>query len=165
MKKPDLQYLGEFIKLFSFKGEIILYSDNTISLIENLDTIFIDIDGAFVPFQVKKSKSHKKNIFRVLLEGISSESEAKDLLKKSVYINKLENQDNINNIVDNFNVYNNNEYLGIVISTINKTGQTIIEVKMKEKIVLIPFVDEFIVEINYDLNKIDMILPDGLLDI
>ena len=165
MKKPDLQYLGEFIKLFSFKGEIILYSDNTISLIENLDTIFIDIDGAFVPFQIKKSKSHKKNIFRVLLEGISSESEAKDLLKKSVYINKLENQDNINNIVDNFNVYNNNEYLGIVVSTINKTGQTIIEVKMKEKIVLIPFVDEFIVEINYDLNKIDMILPDGLLDI
>ena len=165
MKKLDLQYLGEFIKLFSFKGEIILYSDNTISLIENLDTIFIDIDGAFVPFQIKKSKSHKKNIFRVLLEGISSESEAKDLLKKSVYINKLENQDNINNIVDNFNVYNNNEYLGIVISTINKTGQTIIEVKMKEKIVLIPFVDEFIVEINYDLNKIDMILPDGLLDI
>ena len=165
MKKPDLQYLGEFIKLFSFKGEIILYSDNTINLIENLDTILIDIDGAFVPFQVKKSKSHKKNIFRVLLEGISSESEAKDLLKKSVFINKLENQDNINNIVDNFNVYNNNEYLGIVISTINKTGQTIIEVKMKEKIVLIPFVDEFIVEINYDLNKIDMILPDGLLDI
>ena len=165
MKKPDLQYLGEFIKLFSFKGEIILYSDNTINLIENLDTILIDIDGAFVPFQVKKSKSHKKNIFRVLLEGISSESEAKDFLKKSVYINKLENQDNINNIVDNFNVYNNNEYLGIVISTINKTGQTIIEVKMKEKIVLIPFVDEFIVEINYDLNKIDMILPDGLLDI
>ncbi len=165
MKKPDLQYLGEFIKLFSFKGEIILYSDNITSLIENLDTIFIDIDGAFVPFQIKKSKSHKKNFFRVLLEGISSESEAKDLLKKSVYINKLENQDNINNIVDNFNVYNNNEYLGIVISTINKTGQTIIEVKMKEKIVLIPFVNEFIVEINYDLNKIDMILPDGLLDI
>ena len=165
MKKPDLQYLGEFIKLFSFKGEIILYSENTISLIENLDTIFIDIDGAFVPFQIKKSKSHKKNIFRVLLEGISSESEAKDFIKKSVYINKLENQDNINNIVDNFNVYNNNEYLGIVISTINKTGQTIIEVKMKEKIVLIPFVDEFIVEINYDLNKINMILPDGLLDI
>ena len=165
MKKPDLQYLGEFIKLFSFKGEIILYSDNTISFIENLDTIFIDIDGAFVPFQIKKSKSHKKNIFRVLLEGISSESQARDFLKKSVYIDKLENQDNINNIVDNFNVYNNNEYLGIVISTINKTGQTIIEVKMKEKIVLIPFVDEFIVEINYDLNKIHMILPDGLLDI
>ena len=165
MKKPDLQYLGEFIKLFSFKGEIILYSYNTISFIENLETIFIDINGAFVPFQIKKSKSHKKNIFRVLLEGISSESEAKDFLKKSVYVDKLENQDNINSIVDNFNVYNKNEYLGIVISTINKTGQTIIEVKMKKKIILIPFVDEFIVEINYDLNKIYMILPDGLLDI
>ena len=165
MKKPDLQYLGEFIKLFSFKGEIILYSDNTINLIENLDTIFIDIDGAFVPFQIKKSKSHKKNIFRVLLEGICSESEAKDLLKKSVYINKLENQDNINNIVDNFNVYNNNEYLGIVVSTINKTEQTLIEVKMSKKTVLIPLVDELITKINYDEKKIQMILPEGLLDI
>ena len=165
MKKPDLQYLGEFIKLFSFKGEIILYSDNTISLIENLDTIFIDIDGAFVPFQIKKSKSHKKNIFRVLLEGISSESEAKDFLKKSVYINKLENHDNINNIVDNFNVYNNNEYLGIVVSTINKTEQTLIEVKMSKKTVLIPLVDELITKINYDEKKIQMILPEGLLDI
>ena len=165
MKKPDLQYLGEFIKLFSFKGEIILYSENTISLIENLDTIFIDIDGAFVPFQIKKSKSHKKNIFRVLLEGISSESEAKDFLKKSVYINKLENHDNINNIVDNFNVYNNNEYLGIVVSTINKTEQTLIEVKMSKKTVLIPLVDELITKINYDEKKIQMILPEGLLDI
>ena len=165
MKKPDLQYLGEFIKLFSFKGEIILYSDNTINLIENIDTIFIDIDGAFVPFQIKKSKSHKKNIFRVLLEGISSESEAKDLLKKSVYINKLENQDNINNIVDNFNVYNNNEYLGIVVSTINKTEQTLIKVKMSKKTVLIPLVDELITKINYDEKKIQMILPEGLLDI
>tara|TARA_X000000368_G_scaffold50421_1_gene35980 strand:+ start:94 stop:591 length:498 start_codon:yes stop_codon:yes gene_type:complete len=165
MKKPDLQYLGEFIKLFSFKGEIILYSDNTISLIESLDTIFIDIDGAFVPFQIKKSKSHKKNIFRVLLEGINSESEAKDFLKKSVYINKLENQDNINNIVDNFDVYNNNEYLGIVVSTINKTGQTIIEVKMSKKTVLIPLVDELIIKIDYNEKKIQMILPEGLLDI
>ena len=165
MKKPDLQYLGEFIKLFSFKGEIILYSDNTISIIENLDSVFIDIDGAFVPFQIKKSKSHKKNIFRVLLEGISSESEAKDFLKKSVYINKLEDQDNINNIVDNFNIYNNNEHVGIVVSTINKTGQTIIEVKMSKKIVLIPLVDELITKINYEEKKIQMILPEGLLDI
>ena len=75
------------------------------------------------------------------------------------------NIDNNNNIVDNFKVYNNKEYLGVVISTINKTGQTIIEVKMSEKVVLIPLVDEFIIEINYDKNKIEMILPDGLLDI
>ena len=56
-------------------------------------------------------------------------------------------------------------YLGIVVSTINKTGQTIVEVKMSKKTVLIPFVDEFIVEINYEEKKIQMILPEGLLDI
>ena len=46
-----------------------------------------------MPFKIKKANL-TKNIFRVKLENISSESEAKDLLKKSVYINELENQDN-----------------------------------------------------------------------
>ena len=83
-----------------------------------------------------------------------------------VYLNSISYNRNLIEIVSAFlYLILISKYLGIVISTTNKTGQTIIEVKMKEKIVLIPFVDEFIVEINYDLNKIDMILPDGLLDI
>ena len=165
MKRPDLQYLGEFIKLFSFKGEIILYSEHKTSFIENLESVFLDINDSFVPFQIIRIKSHKKNVFRVQLKGINTEIDAKGFVKKSVYIHNTVNIDNNNNIVDNFKVYNNNEYLGVVISTINKTGQTIIEVKMSEKVVLIPLVDEFIIEINYDKNKIEMILPDGLLDI
>ena len=36
---------------------------------------------------------------------------------------------------------------------------------MSEKVVLIPLVDQFIVEINDEELKIDMDLPEGLLDI
>ena len=39
------------------------------------------------------------------------------------------------------------------------------EVKMSDKVVLIPLVDEFVVEINDQELKIDMDLPEGLLEI
>ena len=164
MKKPDLQYLGEFIKLFSFKGEIILYSEVSSTIIENIGSIFVEINEAYIPYEILRIKSHKKNIFRILLKNVSTESEANTFLKKNVFI--LKTNDSISNkFVEKFEVYNKNEFVGVVISTINKTGQTIIEVKMSKKTVLIPLVDEFITEISYEEQKIKMILPEGLLDI
>ena len=165
MKKPDLQYLGEFIKLFSFKGELIFYSELKSVFVENLDSLFVNFNESYVPFQIIKVKSHKKNNYRTQLQNVNSESEAKRLLKKDIYIERIENSDNSDYLVDNFKVYNNNKYIGVVISTINKTEQSIMEVKMSEKVVLIPLVDQFIVEINDEELKIDMDLPEGLLDI
>ena len=165
MKKPDLQYLGEFIKLFSFKGELIFYSELKSVFVENLDSLFVNFNESYVPFQIIKVKSHKKNNYRTQLKNVNSESEARRLLKKDIYIKKIENSDNADYIVDNFKVYNNKKYIGVVISTINKTEQSIMEVKMSNKVVLIPLVDQFIVEINDEELKIDMDLPEGLLDI
>ena len=165
MKKPDLQYLGEFIKLFSFKGELIFYSELKSVFIENLDSLFVNFNESYVPFQIIKVKSHKKNNYRTQLQNVNSESEAKRLLKKDIYVERIENSDNSDYLVDNFKVYNDNKYIGVVISTINKTEQSIMEVKMSDKVVLIPLVDQFIVEINDEELKIDMDLPEGLLDI
>ena len=165
MKKPDLQYLGEFIKLFSFKGELIFYSELKSVFVENLDSLFVNFNESYVPFQITKVKSHKKNNYRIQLQNVNSESEAKRLLKKDIYVERIENSDNSDYLVDNFKVYNDNKYIGVVISTINKTEQSIMEVKMSDKVVLIPLVDQFIVEINDEELKIDMDLPEGLLDI
>ena len=165
MKKPDLQYLGEFIKLFSFKGELIFYSELKSVFVENLDSLFVNFNESYVPFQIIKVKSHKKNNYRTQLQNVNSESEAKRLLKKDIYVERIENSDNSDYLVDNFRVYNDNKYVGVVISTINKTEQSIMEVKMSDKVVLIPLVDQFIVEINDEELKIDMDLPEGLLDI
>ena len=165
MKKPDLQYLGEFIKLFSFKGELIFYSELKSVFVENLDSLFVNFNESYVPFQIIKVKSHKKNNYRTQLQNVNSESEAKRLLKKDIYVERIENSDNSDYLVDNFKVYNDNKYIGVVISTINKTEQSIMEVKMSDKVVLIPLVDQFIVEINDEELKIDMDLPEGLLDL
>ena len=164
MKKLDFQYLGEFIKLFSFKGEVILYSEIKSDVVEQLNSIFVNFNESYVPFKIVKLKSHKKNIYRAKLENISNENDAKEFINKSVYIEKNEKIDDDDN-VDNFKVYNKNKYIGVVISTYNKTGQTLIEVKMSKKTILIPLVDELIKDLSYEKQKIQMILPEGLLDI
>ena len=84
MKKPDLQYLGEFIKLFSFKGELIFYSELKSVFVENLDSLFVNFNESYVPFQIIKVKSHKKNNYRIQLKNVDSESKAKRLLKKDI---------------------------------------------------------------------------------
>ena len=164
MEKLDYQYLGEFIKLYSFKGEIILYSEIKSDIVEQLDSIFVNFYESQVPFKIVKLKSHKKNIYRSKLENIESEDDAKKFINKSIYIEKIENIDDSEN-VDNFKIYDKDKYVGIVISTYNKTKQTLIEVKMSEKTILIPLVDELIKEISFEEQKIQMILPEGLLDI
>ena len=164
MKRLDFHYLGEFIKLYSFKGEIILFSEIESEIIEQLDSIFVNFNESQVPFKIIKLKSHKKNIYRTKLENIESEDDAKKFINKSVYIEKIENVNDGYN-VDNFKIYDKDKYIGVVISTYNKTRQTLIEVEMSEKNILIPLVDELIKEINYEEQKIQMILPDGLLDI
>ena len=163
MKKLDFQYLGQFIKLYSFKGEVILYSEIKSEIVEQLDSIFVNFNESQVPFKIVKLKSHKKNIYRTKLENIESEDDAKRFINKSVYIEKNEKIDDDN--FENFKVYDKDKYLGVVISTYNKTGQTLIEVKMSKKTILIPLVDELIKEISYEKQKIQMILPEGLLDI
>ena len=164
MKKLDYQYLGEFIKLYSFKGEMILYSEIRSDVVEKLDSIFVNFNKSQVPFKIVKLKSHKKNIYRTKLENIESEDDAKKFINKSVYIEKIENIDDGDN-VDNFKIYDKDKYIGVVISSYKKTGQTLIEVKMSEKTILVPLVDNLIKEINYEEQKIQMILPEGLLDI
>ena len=164
MKKLDYQYLGEFIKLYSFKGEIILYSEIESDIVEQLDSIFVNFNESQVPFKIVKLKSHKKNIYRTKLENIENEDDAKKFINKSVHIEKTENINDGDN-VDNFKIYDKDKYVGVVISTHNKTKQTLIEVKMSEKTILVPLVDDLIKEINYEEQKIQMILPQGLLDI
>ena len=50
--------------------------------------------------------------------------------------------------VDNFKIYDKDKYVGVVTSTYIRTRQTLIEVKMSEKTILVPLVDELIKEMR-----------------
>lgn len=83
MRKEDCFYLGSIVGKYSFKGELLLKLDsNDPAIYTALKTLFISLDAGLVPFFIESFKLHKSHLLRLQLEGITSEQEANQLLKK-----------------------------------------------------------------------------------
>ena len=171
MENQDCIYLGKILKPFSYKGELKIYiEDFYIDQIKELDSFLLKIQGSYIPFTIKAITKNKSNIFRISLDGIDSEDLAKKLTGIEIYsennLIKSENsKTNKNYIFIDFVIYNNNSIIGKIIDIIENKNQDLFEVIVNEKRILIPIVDEFVVNIDNDNKKIIMNLPEGLTDL
>ena len=123
------------------------------------------------PGYIQKSiTKNKSNIFRISLDGIDSEDLAKKLAGVEIYVeNNLIKSEvlekNNNYIFVDYVIYNNNSIIGKIIDIVENKNQDLFEVVVNEKRILIPIVDEFVVNIDNDNKKIIMNLPEGLTDL
>ena len=171
MDNQDFIYLGKILKPFSYKGELKIYiEDFYIDQIKELDSFLLNIQGSYIPFTIKAITKNKSNIFRIILDGIDSEDLAKKLADVEIYAENnlikrevLEKKNNY--IFINYVIYNNNAIIGKIIDIIENENQDLFEVVFNEKRILIPLVDEFVVNIDNDNKKIIMNLPEGLTDL
>ncbi len=164
MTTDELVLFGTISKPFSFRGQLIVYSNfNGISS----KTVFVKIDDSYVPFKLVNSSSYKKNLFKFNLFEINNEEKAKSLVNKEIYIKKDElakNEDSLDFLI-NFNLYNKKVFVGPVISIMSRIGQDLIVVDYKNKNVLIPFAEQLITNIDKEEQILEMDLPNGLLQI
>ena len=171
MDNQDCTCLGKILKPFSYKGELKIYiEDFYIDQIKELDSFLLKIQGSYIPFTIKAITKNKSNIFRIFLDGIDSEDLAKKLADVEIYADnnliKTEVLEKKNNyIFIDYVIYNNNVIIGKIIDIIENENQDLFEVVFNEKRILIPLVDEFVVNIDNDNKKIIMNLPDGLTDL
>ena len=171
MENQDCIYLGKILKPFSYKGELKIYiEDFYIDQIKELDSFLLKIQGSYIPFTIKAITKNKSNIFRISLDGIDSEDLAKKLTGIEIYsennlIKSEISKTNKNYIFIDFVIYNNNSIIGKIIDIIENKNQDLFEVIVNEKRILIPIVDEFVVNIDNDNKKIIMNLPEGLTDL
>lgn len=171
MDNQDYIYLGKILKPFSYKGELKIYiEDFYIDQIKELDYFLLKIQGSYIPFTIKSITKNKSNIFRIFLDGIDSEDLAKKLADVKIYAEnnliKTEVLEKKNNyIFIDYVIYNNNAIIGKIIDIIENENQDLFEVVFNEKRILIPLVDEFVVNIDNDNKKIIMNLPEGLTDL
>ena len=164
MTIDELVLFGTISKPFSFRGQLIVYSNfNSISS----KTVFVKIDDSYVPFKLVNSSSYKKNLFKFNLFEINDEEKAKSLVNKEIYIKKddvAKNEDSLDFLI-NFNLYNKKVFVGPVISIMSRIGQDLIVVDYKNKNVLIPFAEQLITNIDKEEQILEMDLPNGLLQI
>lgn len=168
----EFYYLGKITKLYSYKGEMIFYFDvDDVSEYSGLDAVFIDVNGDVIPFIIQKINFGTGHNATVKLVDVDTESDAKRLVNKSLYLPistlpKLEGNKFYYHEVIGFEVWDKADGLvGVVESVNDMAAQALFEIKDGFTEILLPVVDDFIMEVNRNEKKIIVEFPEGLLDI
>lgn len=156
--------VGEIVNTHGIKGELRIVSD-----FKYKDKVFIKGNKLYLgkrKQEVILNSYRKHKIYdMVTFEGISDINDAIIFKGDDVYIKRkdLDIDGYVDEDIIGLDVYNLDDYVGKVTNII-KNKQEILVVKKKNKSYMIPFVDEFIMNIDLGNNRMDINAIEGLLD-
>lgn len=155
----DLVEVGKILKTHGYEGKLRIDLDDHIDIKEPL---FLMFHQKPVPFFIQETSSRSIVSFNF----IDTLEKAQALVGKTIYAPASGEEIESDQGILSYQVYDVDERLiGVIVDTIESNAQDVIVVQSDEKEVMIPFVEEFIVEFNPDEKIIIMDLPDGLLDL
>ena len=171
MRKEDCFYLGKIAKKFSFKGEVLAYLDtDEPGLYDKMESVFVECNSHLVPFFIESSALHKNDFLRIRFEDVKNEEEADAIMGNAIYLPiamlpKLEGNKFYFHEVIGFEI--EDKRLGIVgkiVSVNDSAAQPLFEVKKDDVEILIPMIDQFLLEIDRKNKIVKMDLPEGLIE-
>ena len=172
MEKSECYILGKITKTHALKGEATIFLD--VDIPENykkVKTIYLDLNHQLQAFPVERIRiTGKKSIIK--LEGIDSIEDAEKIVNTEVYLPlsslpRLKGKQFYYHDVIGFDVFDRNENrtIGSLRAIYESTGQDLFAVDADQKEILIPIVDSFIEQISFNDKRIELSLPEGLLDV
>ena len=172
MLKEDCFFLGTIIGKYSFKGEILikLDTDSPESYLD-LKAILVYTAHGLVPFFIDRAKLHKTKLLRVKFEGVETETEAEQLIKKKVFLPldqlpKLKGSHFYYHEIKGFIAIDQFEKKIGILKSVNDSGpQALFMIDNNGTEILIPVHDNFIIKLDRKEKRIHLNLPDGLLEI
>lgn len=172
MRKEDCFYLGKIAKKFSFKGEVLIYLDtDEPEMYEDLESVFVEFNKNLIPFFIEKSSLHKNDFLRVKFEEVDSEDDADRLIGCAIYLPlsslpKLEGKKFYFHEVIGFDVEDVRlGNIGKIVSINDSSAQPLFEIMKGDTEILVPMIDDFIVEIDRANKKVVLNTPEGLVDL
>lgn len=159
--------IGKITTTHGIKGELKIINLSDFDRFKANDKVYIIYEEQEISLTVEKVRSHKNYLIVKFKEynNINDVLKYKGLIVYSKERAKLSENEFYHEDLIGLNVYTNtNLYLGIVQDVIELPHGHILEVDSKEtKRVLIPFVSEFIVEVNISNKKIIIKPIEGLI--
>ena len=172
MKKEATFYLGKIVRKHSYKGEVVIKLDtDEPDLYQDLEVVFLELNGKLLPFFIEESLLQKGNQLRVRFEDFTTEADAERVLKKEVYLPltmlpKLEgNKFYYHEVIDFDLIDQNYGLVGKIVSVNDSTAQELFVVNNGDgKEILIPLIDKFLVEVNREKKQVVVNTPKGLIE-
>ncbi len=171
MKKEDCFQLGYIASTHGKLGELTLRFDvDQPSDYKDLGSILVEFNTDLIPFFIDTIQVRgDKAILR--LEDVDTDEQAQDLVGTQIYLpltslpilsgNKFYYHEILGYTVEDQKL----GVIGAIENVYDNTIQPIFGVRSGDTEILIPVVDEFIINVNRETKTILMDLPDGLIDL
>ena len=163
--------VGKISKPHGIHGALIFMLDNDLKDTTSFpDHFFIQSNGIYEPLFVQSFNCTDSSSGQIVFEGVSGRSGAERLINKELFLTQAHEQqyfaaeDDEDNFIG-YKVLVDGKEIGVITDIEVMPMQELFVVDVFGKEVLIPFVDDFIEDINDEAQTISFILPEGLLDI
>lgn len=161
----ELVYIGDIVNTHGLKGEVRIVSD-----FKYKDAIFKKGTDLYIGFDLEKQKinSYRKHKIydMVTFEGINSIDDVIGYKGDKVYINRLDFEFTgpLDEDIIGMDVYSNNNLVGKVTAIMKNSVQDILVIENNGNKNMVPFVDEFILNVDIKNKKIDIKVIEGLIN-
>ena len=160
--------IGKIVNTVGLKGEVKVYNySDSIEIYETIESIYVE-DRLTVIENVRA----QKNMVILKLEGADDRNAAEALRGKELYITEddlpelPEGQYYVRDLIGMSVTEEDGNLLGHVTDVLQNTAQDIFEVESENgKKLLIPKVDQFVLDIDAEKREITVRLIEGLLDL
>jgi 16S rRNA processing protein RimM len=171
MDKADCFHLGYVAKLHGFKGEVSLFLDvSNPEDYADLEMVFIEINNQLTPFFIESFKLKNKGFAAVKFEGVDSETDARFLQRKSLYLPaeilpELTGTSFYDHEIVGFTVIDTNfGEVGVVDEVLAYQVNPLLSIMNGKIEVLVPLIDGLVKEVNRENKTITITAPEGLIE-
>ncbi len=170
MTKDKCFYVGKIVKTHGLKGEVTLRIDNEqFDDIEELNYFLLDLNDILIPYFIENISYHSNKSF-ILFQDMKTLEQASQLVGTAAYLplellpEKDGNDFYSHEVVDFLVVDEEKGELGTVREIIEYPTQSLIQIVINNKEVLIPIHDDIIKDVDREGKKIFIKAPNGLID-
>ena len=146
---------------------MILRLNELVNIDENIKSIFLDLNGSQVPYFVEECRPNNAG-YIIKLETIDVVDTSKKLIGKKAFALSdfiLEEDESLKEFIGYAIIDSKLGNIGNIADVDEKTDNPIIKVIHPSGVeIILPFNDDFIVEIDDDLKTIEFNAPEGLIE-
>jgi 16S rRNA processing protein RimM len=164
----NTEEIGYISKTHGLKGHVILRLNELVRIDEQaIKSIFLELNGSQVPYFIEECRPNNAG-YILKLEMIDVVETSKKLIGKKAFTLSdfiLEEEESLNEFIGYTIIDTKLGNIGTIADVDEKTDNVIIKViHPSGKEIILPFNDDFIIEIDDDLKTIEFDAPEGLIE-
>ncbi len=163
----NTEEIGYISKTHGLKGHVILRLNELVNIDENIKSIFLDLNGSQVPYFIEECRPNNTG-YIIKLETIDVVETSKKLIGKKAFALPdfiLDEDESLKEFIGYAIIDSKLGNIGNIADVDEKTDNAIIKVIHPSGVeIILPFNDDFIIEIDDDLKTIEFNAPEGLIE-